>query len=52
MRFVKMHGTGNDYIYINLIPGFDDTTRATYNEDGCLLTIEEKKSGGCGDTSL
>ncbi|MBO6108073.1 MAG: diaminopimelate epimerase [Eubacterium sp.] len=43
MRFVKMHGTGNDYIYINLIPGFDDTTRATYNEDGCLLTIEEKK---------
>ncbi|HAK58302.1 MAG TPA: diaminopimelate epimerase [Lachnospiraceae bacterium] len=42
MRFVKMHGTGNDYIYINLVPGYDDSVRASFDESGNLTHIEDK----------
>lgn len=40
MKFVKMHGTGNDYVYINLFEGFDDSVPVTYDKDGKLLTVE------------
>ena len=40
MRFVKMHGTGNDYVYVNLFEGFDDSVPATYDENGKLLTVD------------
>ena len=42
MRFVKMHGTGNDYIYINLFEGYDDSVSATYDAEGNLTEIEGK----------
>ena len=35
-----MHGTGNDYVYINLFEGFDDSVPVTYDKDGKLLTVE------------
>ncbi len=40
MKFVKMHGTGNDYVYINLFEGYDDSVPATYDTSGKLLTID------------
>ncbi len=40
MKFTKMHGTGNDYIYINLFSGYDDSVAATYDETGKLLTVD------------
>ncbi|MBO4395463.1 MAG: diaminopimelate epimerase [Eubacterium sp.] len=40
MKFTKMHGTGNDYIYINLFPGYDDSVDATYDDNGKLLTVD------------
>ncbi len=40
MKFVKMHGTGNDYVYINLFEGYDDSVPATYDTGGKLLTVD------------
>ncbi|MCR4605686.1 MAG: diaminopimelate epimerase [Eubacterium sp.] len=42
MRFTKMHGTGNDYIYVNLIPGTKDCVSYEADQDGNLVTIEGK----------
>lgn len=42
MKFVKMHGTGNDYVYINLIPGHMDSVAASYDLDGTLLRVMGK----------
>lgn len=40
MKFVKMHGTGNDYIYVNLFEGCEDSVPATYDASGKLLTVD------------
>ncbi len=40
MKFVKMHGTGNDYVYINLFEGYDDSVPAMYDTGGKLLTVD------------
>lgn len=40
MKFVKMHGTGNDYIYVNLFEGYEDSVAATYDDTGKLLTVD------------
>ena len=40
MKFVKMHGTGNDYVYINLFDGYEDSVPASFDESGKLLTLE------------
>ena len=40
MRFTKMHGTGNDYIYINLFEGFEDSVSVAYDSEGKLTEIE------------
>ena len=40
MRFVKMQGTGNDYVYINLLDGYEDSVPAFFDKNGKLLTIE------------
>ena len=42
MKFTKMHGTGNDYIYINLFEGYDDSVPAVYDSEGSLTEIEGK----------
>ena len=42
MRFTKMHGTGNDYIYINLFEGYEDSVSAVYDSEGSLTEIEGK----------
>ena len=42
MRFTKMHGTGNDYIYINLFEGYEDSVPAVYDSEGSLIEIEGK----------
>ena len=34
MKFTKMHGTGNDYIYLNLFPGMNDSVEYEMDEDG------------------
>lgn len=39
MLFTKMHGTGNDYIYINLFPSHEDSVAAGF-ENNKLTTIE------------
>ena len=40
MRFTKMHGTGNDYVYINLVPGYEDSVDAIYDEKNKLIKID------------
>ena len=42
MKFTKMHGTGNDYIYINLFEGYEDSVSAVYDAEGKLIEIEGK----------
>ena len=42
MKFTKMHGTGNDYIYINLFEGYEDSVPAVYDGEGRLTEIEDK----------
>ena len=40
MKFVKMHGTGNDYVYINLFEGFEDSVPASFDKSEKLLALE------------
>lgn len=40
MKFIKMHGTGNDYVYVNLFEGYDDSVPATYDNEKKLLTVD------------
>lgn len=42
MKFTKMHGTGNDYIYLNLFPGMNDSVEYEMDEDGSLITVDGK----------
>ena len=40
-----MHGTGNDYIYVNLFEGYDDSVPATYDGEKKLLTVNGEPVG-------
>ena len=40
MKFTKMHGTGNDYVYINLVKGTKDAVESELDSDGNLVSVD------------